>query len=81
MQALALVELVSKLKRRQLSQPLGSFVAIENSENDAKDIEVPPNFIIYLDDNRVKLFRRGILEHGFCSRDGIELIYYVKNHL
>jgi len=33
---------------------------IENSENDAKVMEVPPNFFTCLDDNRVKLLRRGI---------------------
>lgn len=35
-------------------------MTIENSENDAIVMEIPPNFFICLDDNRVKLFRRGI---------------------
>jgi len=35
-------------------------MTIENSENDANVMEIPPNFFICLDDNRVKLFRRGI---------------------
>ena len=33
---------------------------IENSENDAKALEVTPNFFICLDDNIVELFRRRI---------------------
>ena len=35
-------------------------IMIENSENDAKVMEVPPNYFTSLDDNRVKLLRRGI---------------------
>ena len=36
------------------------YMMTENSENEAKVMEVPPNFFICLDDNIEILFRRGI---------------------